>query len=181
MSRLGKLPIKLSAGVSATVSDREITFKGPKGELHLTLSPLIEVKVENNEILMAPRDRQEKNASAIWGLTWSLVRNSVEGVSQGFVRKLEINGVGYRAAAAAGKLNMSLGFSHPVEFKLPQGITATVEGNIITLFGADKVLIGETAAQIRKIRKPEPYKGKGVKYVDEVIRRKAGKAAAKGK
>jgi len=181
MSRLGKLPIKLASGTQATIGAKEITFKGPKGELKLTFHPTMEVKVENNEITVTPKDRAAKDASALWGLTWSLVKNCVEGVSVGFIKKLEINGVGYRAAAVPGKLNMSLGFSHPVEFKLPQGVTATVEGNIITLASADKALIGETAAQIRQIRQPEPYKGKGVKYLDEIIRRKAGKAAAKGK
>ena len=117
----------------------------------------------------------------MWGLMWSLTRNCVIGVSEGFVKKLEINGVGYKAAVAGHQLNLSLGYSHPIEFKLPTGITATVEANTISLFGADKALVGETAAQIRKLRKPEPYKGKGVKYSDEVIRRKAGKSAAKGK
>ncbi len=181
MSRLGKLPIIIPAGVQVTIKDREIFFKGPKGELKIANNPIIEVKVENNEIIIAPYDRNAKNASAMWGLVWSLTRNSVIGVTEGFTKKLEINGVGYRAAAVPGKLNMSLGFSHPVEFKLPVGITATVEGNTITLTGVDKGMVGETAAQIRKIRKPEPYKGKGVKYSDEVIRRKAGKAASKGK
>jgi len=181
MSRLGKLPIKIPAGVQVTINDKDITFKGPKGELKIANNPIVEVKVENSELIIAPYDRAAKNASAMWGLVWSLARNSVIGVSEGFVKKLEINGVGYRAAAVPGQLNMSLGFSHPVEFKLPIGITATVEGNTITLSGADKAIVGETAAQIRKIRKPEPYKGKGIKYSDEVIRRKAGKAASKGK
>ncbi len=181
MSRLGKLPIKLPAGVQVTTNDQTIVFKGPKGELKIAQNKSISVKVENNELIIAPYDRASKNASAMWGLVWSLARNSVIGVSTGFTKKLEINGVGYRAAAVPGKLNMSLGFSHPIEFKLPVGITAIVEGNAITLSGADKAVVGETAAQIRKIRKPEPYKGKGIKYSDEIIRRKAGKAAAKGK
>lgn len=181
MSRLGKLPIKLTAGVQATLTAQELIVKGPKGEMRLALPPVIDVKIENNEIIIAPKDKSAKNASAMWGLIWSLTKNYVEGVSVGFTKKLEINGVGYRAAAAGNKLNMSLGFSHPVEFKLPAGITATVEGNAITLSGVDKALVGETAAQIRKIRQPEPYKGKGIKYSDEVIRRKAGKSATKGK
>ncbi len=181
MSRLGKLPIKLPAGVTAAISAKEMTFKGPKGELHLAANPIIEAKIENNEISVKPYDMNAKNASAMWGLMWSLTKNCVEGVSVGFTKKLEINGVGYRAAVAGDKLNMSLGFSHPVEFKLPKGITASVAANVITLEGADKALVGEVAAQIRKIRQPEPYKGKGVKYSDEIIRRKAGKAAAKGK
>lgn len=181
MSRLGKLPIKIPAGVQVTIKESEIVFKGPKGELKIAANPAVTVKEENNELIIKPSDAAAKNASAMWGLIWSLTRNSILGVSVGFIKKLEINGVGYRATAVPGKLNMSLGFSHPVEFKLPVGITATVEGNTITLSGADKAVIGETAAQIRKIRKPEPYKGKGIKYSDEIIRRKAGKSAAKGK
>lgn len=181
MSRLGKLPIKLPAGVSFTATAKEYAFKGPKGELHLPVNSLIDAKVTGDEIIVAPFDKEAKNASAMWGLMWSLIRNSVIGVSTGFTKQLEVNGVGYRATVAGSQLNMSLGFSHPIEFKLPQGITASVAANVITLAGADKALVGETAAQIRKIRQPEPYKGKGVKYVDEIIRRKAGKAAAKGK
>ena len=181
MSRLGKLPIKLSPQVQVTIGPKELSFKGPKGELRLPLNPLIEVKVDNNELKVTPRNLEAKNISAVWGLVWSLVRNSVEGVTTGFIKKLEINGVGYRAAVAGDKLNMSLGFSHPVEFKLPKEIKATVAANVITLESPDKALLGEIAAQIRKIRQPEPYKGKGIKYSDEIIRRKAGKAAAKGK
>jgi len=181
MSRLGKLPIKLSPGVAVTITKAEMTFKGPKGELRVASNPVVEVKIEGDEIIVKPYDMAEKNASAMWGLIWSLTRNAVIGVSEGFVKKLEINGVGYKAASVNGQLNMSLGFSHPIEFKLPAGISASVEGNTISLSGADKQLVGETAAQIRKLRKPEPYKGKGIKYSDEVIRRKAGKSAAKGK
>jgi len=179
MSRLGKLPIKLPAGVTAKIENGLLVCQGPKGELRLEPNPLISVAVAGDEIKVAPRDRDAKGVSALWGLTWSLVRNAVTGVHAGFTRQLEINGVGYRAAAAGQKLNMSLGFSHPVEFPLPAGVTAAVAGNIITLSAASKALLGETAAKIRQIRKPEPYKGKGVKYVEEVIRRKAGKAAAK--
>lgn len=181
MSRLGKMPIKLVAGTQATVTGTDLVLKGPKGEKRLTLHPLITVKIDNNEITVSPRDRAVKNASALWGLTWSLVRNAVIGVSVGFTKSLEINGVGYRATVSGQTLNMSLGFSHPVVFKLPVGISAVVAANVITLSGHDKGLLGETAARIRKIRRPEPYKGKGVKYVEEVIRRKAGKAAAKTK
>jgi len=181
MSRLGKLPIKLLPGVQATLVAETLVFKGPKGELKLALHPLVEIKIENGEIIVAPKDKTAKNASAFWGLMWSLVKNCVEGVGVGFTKKLEINGVGYRAAVSGSQLNMSLGFSHPIEFPLPAGVTATVAGNVISLMSADKVVLGETAARIRKIRKPEPYKGKGIKYSDEIIRRKAGKAAAKGK
>ncbi len=181
MSRLGKLPIKFDASTQVSLTLDKLSFKGPKGQLNLSLNPLMGVKIENNEIQVIPCDKTAKNNSAIWGLTWSLIKNAVQGVSVGFVKKLEINGVGYRAAVSGNQLNMSLGFSHPVEFKLPTGISASVATNVITLEGIDNCLLGEVAAQIRKIRKPEPYKGKGIKYSDEVVRRKAGKAAAKGK
>jgi len=181
MSRLGKLPIKLPAGVQVSIQEKYISFKGPKGELKISQNPLIEVKLEGDSLVIAPFDKAAKNASAMWGLVWSLTRNSVIGTSEGFVKKLEINGVGYRVAVDGNKLNLSLGYSHPIEFKLPEGISASVEGNAITISGADKAVVGETAARIRKLRKPEPYKGKGAKYSDEVIRRKAGKAASKGK
>ncbi len=181
MSRLGKLPIKLPAGVSAIASEDLIVVKGPKGELKVLVNSAITVKVENGEIIIAPKDRNGKNASAMWGLVWSLARNAVIGASVGFTKRLEINGVGYKAAVSGSNLNMNLGFSHPIIFPLPTGITASVEGNAIILFSADKQQVGEIASQIRKIRKPEPYKGKGVKYSDEIIRRKAGKSATKGK
>jgi len=181
MSRLGKLPIKFGAGVQVRTEGQQIFFKGPKGELSFMINPVIAVKVGAGELIVEPQNKQHKQASALWGLVWSLVGNAVEGVSQGFTKKLEINGVGYRAAVSGRKLNLNLGYSHPIEFPLPDGVTAAVEGNVITLSGIDKGLVGETAAQIRKLRLPEPYKGKGVKYSDEVIRRKAGKSAAKGK
>ncbi|MFA5000168.1 MAG: 50S ribosomal protein L6 [Patescibacteria group bacterium] len=181
MSRLGKLPIKLDPKTQATLSDGVLKFKGAKGEFSLEIHPSVEVKVENGEIKVSPKDLTAKNAKAFWGLMWRLISNAAEGVTLGFSKKLEINGVGYRAAVSGRKLNLNLGFSHPIEFNLPEGITAAVEGNVVTLSGVDKTLVGETASRIRKLRKPEPYKGKGVKYIDETIRRKAGKAAAKGK
>ncbi|MDD2353929.1 MAG: 50S ribosomal protein L6 [Patescibacteria group bacterium] len=181
MSRLGKLPIKLPTGVSANLDSNILVVKGAKGEMRVDINPLIEIKIENNEIHVAPFKKEGKEAGAMWGLIWSLTRNAVIGVSEGFSKKLEINGVGYRASVAGNKLNMNLGFSHPIEYILPLGITATVEGNAITISGVDKQVVGEVAASIRKIRKPEPYKGKGIKYSDEIIRRKAGKAATKGK
>ncbi len=179
MSRLGKLPIKLPSGVQVSLNGLEATFKGPKGELKLKFGHEIELTIGDAEISVLPKDKEAKNARAFWGLYWSLTRNCVIGVSEGFFKKLEINGVGYRATVAGDKLNMNLGFSHPIVFSIPKGLTASVEGNVITIAGADKALVGEAAANIRKIRKPEPYKGKGVKYSDEIIRRKAGKAAAK--
>ncbi len=179
MSRLGKLPITLPAGVQVSLDKDEATFKGPKGELKLKFGHDVFMTIGEAEITVSPKDKEAKNARAFWGLYWSLARNCVIGVSEGFSKKLEINGVGYRATVAGDKLNMNLGFSHPIVFDIPKGITASVEGNSITIAGADKALVGEVSANIRKIRKPEPYKGKGVKYSDEVIRRKAGKAAAK--
>jgi len=181
MSRLGKLPIILPAGVTVTLSGQTLTVKGPKGELKQDFNTDIVVTIEETQIVVSKNENGSKKAGAMWGLYRTLFANMVEGVSTGFVRKLEINGVGYRANVSGSKLNMALGFSHPIEFELPAGISASVEGNIITLNGYDKKLIGETAARIRKIRKPEPYKGKGVKYVEEVLRRKAGKSASKGK
>lgn len=181
MSRLGKLPIILPAGVTVAISGQSLVVKGPKGELKQDFNSDVAPSVNDGVLTVAISEKSSKNASAMWGLYRTLFANMVEGVSAGFVRKLEINGVGYRANVSGNKLNMALGFSHPVVFDLPAGITASVEGNVITLNGFDKKLIGETAAKIRRIRKPEPYKGKGVKYAEEVIRRKAGKAAAKGK
>lgn len=181
MSRLGKLPIILPTGVTATLSGNVLTVKGAKGELKQDFNSDIVVKIEEGSILVSKNENGSKKAGAMWGLYRTLFANMVEGVSTGFTKKLEINGVGYRANVSGSKLNMALGFSHPIEFPLPAGITASVEGNIISVSGYDKKLVGETAAKIRKIRKPEPYKGKGVKYTDEIIRRKAGKSAAKGK
>jgi len=181
MSRLGKLPIKLGTGVQVIIGQKELNFKGPKGEFRLVLNPAVTVRLGNDEIFVSPTNPDAPDSSALWGLMWSLTRNAAEGVSVGFVKKLEVNGVGYRAAVNGRILNLNLGFSHPIDFPLPEGITASVAANVITLEGIDKALVGETAAQIRKLRKPEPYKGKGVKYVEEIIRRKAGKAAAKGK
>ncbi len=181
MSRLGKLPIVLPAGVSCQLKSNLAMVKGAKGEVKVLINEAVAVKIENNSLIVAPKDENGKNASAMWGLVWSLLKNAVIGVSEGFSKKLEITGVGYRANLVGKKLNLNLGFSHPVEFNLPEGISATVEANTITIFGIDKQLVGEVAAQIRKIRKPEPYKGKGIKYSDEIVRRKAGKAATKGK
>ncbi|MDA3802792.1 MAG: 50S ribosomal protein L6 [Patescibacteria group bacterium] len=179
MSRLGKLPIKILPGVTVSISDKEMSFKGPKGELKLPHNKIIGVKVEDDQVIVKPYDMDAKNASAMWGLMWSLIRNCVIGVGEGFVKKLEVNGVGYRAALSGSKLTLNLGYSNPVIFELPEGIKASVEGNIIAIEGADKAMVGETSARIRKLRKPEPYKGKGIKYTDEIIMRKSGKSAAK--
>ncbi|MDD2680726.1 MAG: 50S ribosomal protein L6 [Patescibacteria group bacterium] len=178
MSRLGKMPINLSAGVTAKFENGILTVKGPKGELarEIKAPALVEITTEALKISV---DLQAKDASAYWGLYRALANNMVLGVTVGFTKKLEINGVGYRAALNGKKLNLNLGYSHPIEFPLPDGISAVVEGNAITLSGINNELLGDTAYKIRKLRIPEPYKGKGVKYAEEVIRRKAGKTAAK--
>lgn len=178
MSRLGKLPIELPQGVSAQIADGVISVKGPKGELKQELLSTVKVEIGNEDIKVSVVDAEDKKQRALWGLYRSLIKNMVEGVAKGFSRQLEVNGVGYKVAGGGKKLNFSLGYSHPIDFDLPEGINATVEGKIITLSGFDKQLLGETAARIRRLRPPEPYKGKGIKYVEEVLRRKAGKTAA---
>jgi large subunit ribosomal protein L6 len=179
MSRIGKQPITLTAGVTIDVRPTSVVVKGPKGELRQELLKGINISVADSLVTITvdkPEDRKERS---LWGLYRTLVANMIYGVSVGFEKKLEIKGVGYRAATQGNNLVLNLGFSHPIEFPLPSGISALVEANTITISGFDKYLVGETAAKIRKFRSPEPYKGKGVKYIDEVIRRKAGKAAAK--
>ncbi|MCU0679229.1 MAG: 50S ribosomal protein L6 [Planctomycetes bacterium] len=180
MSRLGKIPIKLPAGTEAKITAGQITVKGPRGELSLKLPDLVSAKIADNAVKVDIASVKSKKEKAFWGLYWSIVRNMVKGVSEGFKKELEVIGVGYRASTNGRKLLLNLGFSHPVEYDLPAGINAAVQGNIISLTGIDKQLLGETASQIRRIKKPEPYKGKGIKYTDETIRRKAGKTAAKG-
>ncbi|OGF26334.1 50S ribosomal protein L6 [Candidatus Falkowbacteria bacterium RIFOXYB2_FULL_47_14] len=179
MSRLGKLPIKLPQGTEAKIENGFIFVKSGKGELKQKLSDLAQVEIGEEGIKVSVKNPEVKKERAFWGLFRSLINNMVIGLNDGFEKKLEVVGVGFRVNVSGNKLNLSLGFSHPVEFILPEGITATVEANIITVKGVDKQLVGETAAKIRKIKKPEPYKGKGIKYVDEVIRRKEGKTAAK--
>ncbi len=179
MSRLGKVPIKLPQGTQVKIEGDFIVVKGPKGELKQKLHGLVKVEISDDEIKTTVKNSENKKEKAFWGLYRSLINNMVKGVNGGFVKKLEIVGVGYRVSLNGKKLILNVGYSHPVEYSLPEGIDATVEGNVIIINGVDKQLVGEVAAQIRKIRKPEPYKGKGIKYIDEVIRRKAGKAAVK--
>jgi len=178
MSRLGKLPIKLVPGVQFNIDGGQIVIKGSKGELKQALHPQVKVELNGEEIIVTVQDPTDKKQRALWGLFRNLVENMVVGVSQGFERRLEIKGVGYRAAATGSKLTLNLGFSHPIEVPMPQGVSVAVDGSFIILTGCDKQLLGEIAAQIRKFREPEPYKGKGIKYVEETIRRKAGKTAA---
>lgn len=180
MSRLGKLPVVIPEGTQATIADGFITVKGPKGELKQALHKLAKVEIKDNEIIVTVKDASNKKEKAFWGLYRSLINNMVIGVTEGFEKKLEVIGVGYRVALSGQKLTLNVGYSHPVEFELPKGITGAVEANQVTISGFDKQLVGETAARIRKVRKPEPYKGKGIKYIDEVVRRKEGKTAGKG-
>ena len=180
MSRLGKLPIEIPTGTQAKIENNFIIVKGSKGELKQELNNLVKVEVLEKEIKVSIKNEKVKKERAFWGLYRSLINNMVQGVETGFEKKLEVNGVGYRIALAGKKLTLNVGYSHPVDFEFPEGITGAVEGNVITISGIDKQLVGEVAAKIRKIKKPEPYKGKGIKYIDEVIRRKEGKTAGKG-
>ncbi|HPT08523.1 MAG TPA: 50S ribosomal protein L6 [bacterium] len=179
MSRLGKLPIKIPNGIQVSINKNMLTVKGTKGELKQEIHPNVIVNINNDEIIVSVKNTEDKKQRALWGLFRALINNMIMGLSEGYEKKLEIKGVGYKVAVSGSNLNLSLGFSHPVVFPLPLGISATVENNSIILKGFDKQLIGEIASQIRKFRKPEPYKGKGIKYSDETIRRKAGKAASK--
>jgi large subunit ribosomal protein L6 len=175
MSRVGKLPISLPSGVTITVDPDFVTVKGAKGELRQFTMPGVTVTVEDNQVVVT-RANDEPKIRAKHGLMRALVNNMIVGVSQGFSKQLEINGVGYRVALQGTDLKMNLGFSHDVIYKLPQGVTATVEQNKITVTGISKQQVGQVAAEIRALKKPEPYKGKGIKYVDEVIIRKSGKS-----
>lgn len=176
MSRIGRLPITIPSGVKVTVDARAVRLEGPKGKLQTSVPEGIKVEVDGN-VVRVIREGDERKARALHGLTRKLIANMAQGVSQGFSRVLEINGVGYRAEVKGQEIHMTLGYSHPVVFPLPPGVTASVERQvIITLNSADRQLLGEMAAKIRGLRAPEPYKGKGIKYREEVIRRKAGKA-----
>jgi len=175
MSRIGKLPIEIPAGVTITVDSREISVKGPKGELTVPHLSDVTVTVEDN-VATVTRNNDERIAKAQHGLQRALLNNAVVGVTQGFEKKLEVNGVGFRVGMSGTDLEMSLGFSHPVKYKAPAGVTITTEKMTITVSGIDKQQVGQVAAEIRALKKPEPYKGKGIKYADEVILRKAGKA-----
>jgi large subunit ribosomal protein L6 len=175
MSRIGKLPIKIESGVKITVDDAFITVEGPKGKLQQFTLPGIAVKEQDGEILVT-RENDEAINRARHGLMRSLIQNMVTGVSKGFEKKLEVNGVGFRVALAGNQLKMNLGFSHEVVYTLPSDVTATVEKTNITVSGISKQRVGQIAAEIRALKKPEPYKGKGIKYADEVIIRKSGKS-----
>lgn len=174
MSRVGKNPVALPQGVEATMAGRELTVKGKNGALQFVVPAEINTVIAEGEIVFTT-ESSAKQAKAFWGLTRSMVSNMVKGVSEGFTKVLEINGVGYRAAVKGTKLDLSLAFSHPVEMEIPADLTVSVKGNEITIVGADKQRVGQFAADVRAWRKPEPYKGKGIKYKEEHIRRKEGK------
>ncbi|MAZ56734.1 50S ribosomal protein L6 [bacterium] len=176
MSRLGKQPIALPSGVEATLADKNLTVKGPKGTLSRDFRDDVELKIEDNSVVLTP-DPTSDLSKALWGTYASHVNNMVHGVTEGFEKKLEIEGVGYRAEMKGRTLVLNVGFSHPVELELPEGLEVTVEKNVITVTGIDKESLGQFAANIRKVKKPEPYKGKGIHYVGEYIIRKQGKKA----
>jgi large subunit ribosomal protein L6 len=176
VSRIGKLPVAIPNGVKVVVEENAVRLEGPKGKLQTSIPSGVKVKVEDS-MLRVERENNERELRALHGLTRKLIANMAQGVSQGFTRILDINGVGYRAEVRGQEIHMTLGYSHPVVFPLPAGVTASVERQvIITLNSADRQLLGEMAAKIRSLRPPEPYKGKGIKYREEIIRRKAGKA-----
>ena len=174
MSRVGKLPVAVPESVNVDIAGAEVAVKGAKGELKTKFTNFVSIKKEDGQIIVAPINNSKK-ARALWGTTRSVIENMVTGVSEGYKKSLEINGVGFKAQVAGPLLKLSLGFSHEIYYKIPANIEVKVEKNVIHISGFDKQLVGQVAAQIRELRKPEPYKGKGVKYVDEYIRRKEGK------
>ncbi len=174
LSRIGKLPIMVPSGVTITVDSGDVTVVGPKGTLTQFITPAVDVKVEDGTLTVHPKD-ESKEARSQHGLMRALINNMVTGVTKGFEKKLEVNGVGFRVAVSNNELDMALGFSHPVKYKAPEGVMITNDKMVITVSGINKQQVGQVAAEIRALKKPEPYKGKGIKYVDEVILRKAGK------
>lgn len=177
MSRVGKKVTLIPEGVTMTVNDGLVIVKGPKGELKRQLHAAVSVHIEGQKANVGVLHEQDKAERSLWGTFSAHLRNMVLGVTQGFKKQLEINGVGYRVSMQGKDLKVEAGYSHPVVFSTPEGVTISVEKNVITVESIDKELLGRTTAAIRAIRKPEPYKGKGIKYVEEIIRRKAGKAA----
>ena len=179
MSRIGRLPVAIPDGVTVTVAEgNKVTVKGPKGTLERVLPAEMTIKVEDGHVVVT-RPNDLKRMKSLHGLTRTLIHNMTIGVSEGYTKTLEVNGVGYRAAKAGKKLTLNLGYSHPVEMEDPEGIETKVDGNKIIVSGISKEKVGQYAAEIRDKRRPEPYKGKGIKYADEVIRRKVGKTGAK--
>jgi len=178
MSRIGKNPIEIPSGVEVSIGATEIQVKGPKGTLKTAVHATVDYKIEDGKVLVSRID-DTRQARGQHGLRRTLLANCVEGVSKGYAKVLEVIGVGYKVSVQGKKIVLAVGYSHPVEFDLPAGIEAKAEGIKLTIEGVDKQLVGEVAAQIRRVRPPEPYKGKGIKYAEEIIRRKAGKSGAK--
>lgn len=176
MSRIGILPVKIPSGVTVQLDDSAIVIRGTKGEQSVSLPDSLKV-TQTDDTVVVERRNEERETRGQHGLIRTLIQNAVTGVSEGFSKQLEVNGVGFKVQVSGNKIVLNLGYSHPHEITLPEGVSAAVEGKIITVSGADKQLIGQVAANVRALRKPEPYKGKGVKYVNERIIRKAGKAA----
>ncbi len=179
MSRVGKKPIEIPEGVEVKIEGRNVIIKGPKGELSREVRPEIKVEVKDGKILVTPQI-ETKKTKAFWGLTRALLNNMVKGVTEGYEKKLEIRGLGYKASLEGKDLVLMVGFTHPVKLVIPEEIKVAVEKNIITVSGIDKELVGLIASKIRKVRPPEPYKGKGIRYLGEHVRRKAGKKVATG-
>lgn len=180
MSRIGTKPVVVPPCVEVVIDGRQVSVKGEKGNLNLTLPAAVSLTREGETIKLAVTHPDDKKERALWGTFRALLQNMIKGVTVGFSRSLEINGIGYRANVSGKKLVLELGFSHEIEFPLPEGVIASVEKNLVTLSGIDKQLVGETAARLRRLRPPEPYKGTGIKYTDEIVRRKAGKAGKVG-
>lgn len=180
MSRIGKQLITIPTGVTVMIDGGQFKVKGPKGELARPLNPMVTVTINEDKVTLSVVNPEDKKERSLWGTWGAHIRNMVVGVTTGFSKQLEINGVGYRAAMQGKDVKLEVGYSHPVIFSIPAGVVANVEKNVITLSSFDKELLGATAAEMRSVRKPEPYKGKGIKYMTETIRRKAGKTASKG-
>jgi large subunit ribosomal protein L6 len=178
MSRIGKMPVGLPDKVEVKVNGTHVSVKGPNGQLDYTFSENVNIELKDKEIVVTPID-ESKKAVSMWGTARTLINNMVTGVTTGFTKTLEFNGVGYKAAVSGSTLTLNLGYSHPIEYSLPEGVSAKVTKNVIDISGANKELVGFVAAKVRSFRPPEPYKGKGVKYADEHIIRKAGKTGGK--
>lgn len=180
MSRIGKQVISIPTGVTVNLKDGSVEVKGPKGTLVRQLNEKVKVTMVDGTLTVDVENKEEKSERSLWGTFGAHLQNMIEGVTTGFKKELEINGVGYKVAMKGKDLQLEVGFSHPVIFKMPESVIAKVDKNVITLESYDKEMLGSTASEIRAIRKPEPYKGKGIKYIDEIVRRKAGKTATKG-
>jgi len=176
MSRIGKLPVLIPDGVELTIDGNTVLAKGSQGDLSYTVSDLLKISKEDNQLLIGLKE-ETREAREQWGLNRTMVFNIIKGVSEGFEKRLSIHGVGFRAQADGSKLTLNLGFSHPLEVAIPETLSVKIEKNIIVISGSSKEQVGQFAADIRKLKKPEPYKGKGIRYIDERVRRKAGKTA----